>query len=838
MRCSKSHLRPALGALLLFTLTGAAGTWLVLHAEHLRAREEREAASQAAAGAAVSLEQEIAGSMAATYALAAIVRQHGRIDQFEDLAAQMLTLYGHASALQLAPGGVIRQVYPRAGNEQAIGHDLLADPDRRFQAAEAIRTRRLGVAGPFELRQGGVGLVGRLPIFVPDGPSRDGERFWGFATALVRLGDLVASSRLGQLATAGYEWELSRPGDGGGPWLRFAGSGADRPRDPVTWTVTVPNGEWRLALTPAGGWRAGRGLLLRELLVLLLATCVAGLAFAVLRQPAVLRREVEARTRDLAEANARLAADVRERERAELALSAETERLAVTLRSIGDAVIATDVAGRITLFNPVAEQLTGWSGGQAVGRDVHEVLEVVLEDGAPGPRTHPVDRVLSDGPAGAVDAALVARDGLERLIAARGAPIRDADGRVTGVVLVLRDRTDERRLEEHLRQSQRLESVGRLAGGVAHDFNNLLTVILACADAAKADLGEHGRLDPQLIDDIRDAGQRAAGLTRQLLTFARKQVIAPVPLDLNDVVGGSEKLLRRVLGEDVEIVTVLGASPSTVRCDPGQIEQVILNLAVNARDAMPGGGRLTLETGNTVVSGEWAAAHPGMRPGPHVRLRIRDSGSGMSPSVKERVFEPFFTTKPIGKGTGLGLATVYGIVKQGEGCIEVSSDLGQGSTFDIHLPLCEAGRSTAPGEPPPPVARGDETILLVEDDPQVRQVTARSLCAGGYRVVAASSGAEALDLAARHPGSFDLLVSDVIMPGLDGRAVANALRSHHPALQVLFVSGYSSDVLATRGVLDPDVELLSKPFTASTLLARVRAILDAPAARGRRQPAA
>jgi two-component system cell cycle sensor histidine kinase/response regulator CckA len=304
-------------------------------------------------------------------------------------------------------------------------------------------------------------------------------------------------------------------------------------------------------------------------------------------------------------------------------------------------------------------------------------------------------------------------------------------------------------------------------------------------------------------------------------------VIAPVPLDLNNLMRDSEKLLRRVMGEDVELAATLQPGLWPVRCDPGQIEQVILNLAVNARDAMPRGGKLTIETANVEFDESLTTSHPGMRPEACVRLSVRDSGPGLSAEVKAHLFEPFFTTKPVGQGTGLGLATVYGIVKQNEGHILVDSEPGQGTTFKLFFPRIAESPAAAAPPAPATVTRGAETILVVEDDPQVREVTVRSLRAGGYRVLVAADGRGALDVA-EHERGVHLLVTDVVMPGMSGREVADELCRRQPTLRVLYVSGYTHDAIAQRGVLDSGVEFLQKPFTASSLLERVRSVLDAP----------
>jgi PAS domain S-box-containing protein len=381
------------------------------------------------------------------------------------------------------------------------------------------------------------------------------------------------------------------------------------------------------------------------------------------------------------------------------------------------------------------------------------------------------------------------------------------------------------RLQVQFQQAQRLDGLGRLAGGVAHDFNNLLTVILGCAECLRERFGEDPDED---LEQILAAAGRARDLTRQLLAFARKQVIAPVSLDLGAVVRGTEPLLRRVLGEDVTVTVELAEPLWPVLCDPAQLERVLLNLALNARDAMPDGGALVITAGN--AEHDAAAEGEGRRPGQWVRLAVRDAGAGMTPEVQAHLFEPFFTTKARGKGTGLGLATVHGIVAQLGGYIDVESAPGQGTTIALSLP--RAAEQPAPPRPPAPMRPAQtacETILVVEDEPLVRNVTVRVLEGAGYQVLVAESGEDAVGVVERHAGRLDLVVSDVIMPGLSGPHMMEQLRRGRPGLRALYVSGYPQDAIAHRGV-DLEVEFLPKPFTAASLLERVRALVGAPAA--------
>jgi PAS domain S-box-containing protein len=519
------------------------------------------------------------------------------------------------------------------------------------------------------------------------------------------------------------------------------------------------------------------------------------------------------------------AVDVSDRKRAEEACRESEERFRIMADGSPFILWVTDSSG----------------GNLFVNRKYRETFDVTIEE-VEGrkwqPLIHPDDaptfvgdflRAVRERAPFRGETRVRRKDGEWRWVDTTGEPRFSAGGEFLGHVGVTVDVTEQRALEAQVRQSQKLESVGRLAGGIAHDFNNLLTVISSCVEALKEDVAAGLPAVPRDIEEIASAARRAGELTRQLLGFARKQAIAPVPLDLSAVVRDAGKLLARVLPEDVELVTAFRPGLWTVRCDPGQIEQVILNLAINARDAMPRGGRLTFETGNVDIDDRAVALHPFMRAGAYVRLRIGDTGVGMTPEVRAHVFEPFFTTKAPGKGTGLGLAMVYGIVKQSGGYVLVDSEPGRGTTFEIYFPRCADAKEAPSAESAIENSSGTETILVVEDDVQVRNVAVRGLMAGGYRVLAAADGHEALGVAAREQGPVHLLVTDVMMPGLNGRELANELHRRRERMRVLYVSGYPIDVISPSGVIASDVELLKKPFTTSMLLARVRAVLDAGA---------
>jgi PAS domain S-box-containing protein len=492
-----------------------------------------------------------------------------------------------------------------------------------------------------------------------------------------------------------------------------------------------------------------------------------------------------------------------------------------------------DGAGNILYSTQSQKPTLGYDQGELDGRNVFDLV-------------HPDDRGRAEALLLAVLApdAAVARDAIR--VRHKNGTWRDVeiaavnhldDPIVEAIVVTYHDVTDRKRaeaalreLEERHRQAQKMEAIGRLASGVAHDFNNLLTAILGSTDLLLEELpADHpGRLE---ANETRKAALRAADLTRQLLAFGRQQVLTPQVLDLNEVVTNVDKMLRRVIREDVELRIVQAPDIGAVRADPGQLEQVLLNLAVNARDAMPRGGRLTIETANAELDDTYAAEHAVVVPGRYVMFAVSDTGTGMDAETQARVFEPFFTTKEKGKGTGLGLATVYGIVKQSGGYIWVYSEPGQGTSMKVYLPRVEA--PIEPISPPPQPSgslRGSETILVVEDQDEVRKLTRRMLEARGYRVLVAASGADALRLsgAVQAGEQIDLLLTDVIMPGMSGREVALLLGPAHPHMRVLFVSGYTDESIVHEGILEPGIAFLQKPFTAEALARKVREVLDAP----------
>ena len=440
-----------------------------------------------------------------------------------------------------------------------------------------------------------------------------------------------------------------------------------------------------------------------------------------------------------------------------------------------------------------------------------------------------VKQTLESGEPYELELEVLRTDGTTRRILTRGAAIRDQNGRVIRLHGTAQDITEQKRLEAQFIQAQKMEAVGVLAGGVAHDFNNLLTVINGYSDFLLNDLASD---DPKRddLEQIKRAGQRAASLTSQLLAFSRKQVLQPRILELNDAILEASTILGRLIGEDIGLVVVPQPGLGLVKADPGQVQQIIMNLAVNARDAMPQGGKLTIEAANVDVDQNYVRRHPAGSVGRYVMLAISDNGMGMDAETQSHIFEPFFTTKGPHKGTGLGLSTVYGIVKQSDGFIWVYSELGKGTTFKIYLPRVEGEVSEFASYGMEELSlQGNETVLLAEDEPSMRTLAARILRAQGYTAIEASNGEEAVRIAQEFPGEIHLVLTDVVMPEMSGSTMVSRLEAARPGIKVLFVSGYPTSAIVHHGVLDPNVAFLPKPFTADALARKVRKVLDSVA---------
>jgi signal transduction histidine kinase/CheY-like chemotaxis protein len=680
--------RALLIAVGVFAAALVAGLLVVSQLHRLDVAKRRQAATELAQGSAFAMEQRFSFALAGASTLAAMVSDGADDRQLEGVAGRLLELAGGTLSLQLAPDCVIDHVWPMQGNEAAYGLDLLRTPAHAEFTRRVIAMRAPLLYGPFELVQGGAALALRIPIFVA-GEGR--ERFWGLASAIVRVGILLEESRITRLSEAGFDYAIARSEGDGLIGERVASSRADGglPPDPVTVAVRLPGQRWALSVQPRAGWGGGLATGALSLGALLIALLAAALAYRVVELPAMLRREVAARTRELELAHA-----------------------------------------------------------------------------------------------------------------------------------------EQRRAQDAQRQSQKLESIGLLAGGVAHDFNNLLVGILGYADVLAAEAAP-GSVTEEAARTIAQAAQRAAELTRQLLAIARMGRHRTEQVDVHALVKEVVGLFGRTLDKAIRLETRLEASAHEVRGDSGQLQQVILNLGVNARDAMAKGGTLML--GTDTVDLDATSAPPGLAPGRYVTLWVADTGVGIPHDHRDRIFEPFFTTKGEGKGSGLGLATAFGIVKGHGGTIQVYSEVGAGSRFVVYLPVAAEPGAAAPvpvTEAPP---RGAGVVLVVDDEELVRRTALRVLSSLGYTPAAVPGGQEALAWLAEQSTLPVAVLLDLSMPGMDGRACFLEMRARHPALRVVVSSGFSSSGRGDELLAEGAVAFVQKPYRTGELAKALAAAAANPA---------
>ena len=511
--------------------------------------------------------------------------------------------------------------------------------------------------------------------------------------------------------------------------------------------------------------------------------------------------------------------DITERKRTE----EEIQRLTLAVATVSEAVIIVGMDGRVSFVNRAAGLMTGYTAGELSGIEVFDLHAESSEH----PTAGDIFEATMTDVSWTGEVLFRKKTGEEFPVRLSTALMKDQDGRPTGMVGIAADISERVELENRLLQAQKLGAVGQLAGGVAHDFNNLLTIIMGFTNLTISELPAGDSLSR--LQEVQRAAGRAADLTRQLLAFSRRQIADPKILSLNDVVLNMDRLLRRLVSEDIEFVVVGAPNLAMVKADPGQMEQVLANLTVNARDAMSSGGKLTIETSNVALDEDFARSHPELTPGEYVTLSVRDTGTGMTQETMARAFEPFFTTKRVGQGTGLGLSICYGIVAHNDGHITIDSELGRGTIVRIYLPSVGAQASVAPSDCPGYLPPGHETVLLVEDEPMVRSVAAETLRGQGYTVLEAPNGLDALNLVMEHGDEpIDLLLTDMVMPLLGGTALVARLNKAHFGAKVLYTSGYSEESSVDSDVLKTGADFLQKPFTPATLAQKVRAVLDRP----------
>ena len=740
--------------------------------------------------------------------------------EFASFSAGLLGSGSSLRAVELVRGDHIALIHPMAGNELAMGINLRTDARDEVRAdfLRAISTDSVVLSGPLRLVQGDSGLIIRQRVHT---------RFAGQSDHVA----LVLDMRI-LLA----EVDFAKPPGGIGVQLyerrnRLVASTPDAvPDDPVSLTVELRDGNWELRGGPSAGWAATTAPRLLPLRVAIVAIVLLVTLLAALLddRDARLKREVEQRTASIMELVEERSETIRQQQKTEESLAANAERLRLALAAARMGTFELDVpTGRLR-----GSARLGVMHGLAVGASFSSLVEVLAVISEPDREMmlREYERARREPTTGAMEYRTVGQDGGVRWIGLTWLSRGDSSGVVQRIVGTLTDITERKNLEEQFLHAQKMQAVGVLAGGIAHDFNNLLTVILGAGQIARTEAEAlpgtaSVRAD---LDEVLAAGERAAVLTGQLLAFSRRQVIQPRLFDVCELVGGMTSMLKRLVGERVSIVTALPGTPMRVFADQGQLTQVLMNLAVNARDAMPTGGRLQIKVQSSELTEANAPSADGLAPGRYAVLSVTDTGSGIDPAIQHLVFDPFFTTKPVGHGTGLGLSTVYGIVVQLGGAVRLSSEPDVGTTIDVYLPLAERAAAPAPESDllsaTPPGGEG-RTLLVAEDEPGLQRLVARVLTNAGYRVLMAEDGAAALGLARAHDGDIALLISDVVMPKMGGLELASVLLQERPGMRALFMSGYPQDMGRDELATLSNAVFLAKPFTPRELLEAVQRAL-------------
>ncbi|QWV94464.1 response regulator [Geomonas oryzisoli] len=763
--------------------------------------------------AAHDIQEQLNRSISSTYALAAVIRQgNGKIDNFQELAREMLELYPGLSALQLVPGGVISEIYPLQGNEKAIGLNLLDQANANKEAMEALRHRSLTLAGPFELVQGGLALMGRLPVYVKGGEGQ--QRFWGFTAAMIRLETFFDTLQLHRTLSAEFNFRLSRIKPDTGTLDVFWKQGGKLTR-PVSQKIVIPNGEWTLSVEPVGGWYQWRTLLAEGGLVLILSSLAALTAYWLARQPVILRRMVEERTRELSQTNARLENEVVERRHAEEALHASELKLRSIFASLTEVILVLDAEGRYLEIAPTSTKKLYLPPNELLGRKIPDLFPKQIADFF----VSTIRKALAAGTTVAVDYSLDI-EGEEIWFTGNVTPM--PGGRVIWSAhdITQRKRAEEERLklEKQMLHAQKLESLGVLAGGIAHDFNNILTVIVGNTDLALMRLSP----DAPVVENLRRielAAARASDLAHQMLAYSGKGHFVTEELDLNRLVEEMGHMLSVSVSKKAQLVYNLCRPLPAVTADATQIRQVLMNLVINASEAIGDrSGIITISTGceqcaESRLDRAWLSDP--VRPGLYVYVEVSDTGCGMDRDTMAKIFEPFFTTKFTGRG--LGMAAVLGIVRGHQGAIRVQSEPGQGSTFRVFLPAGDApARLEHPESPPGETWRGSGTVLLIDDEDNIRALGTEMLGELGFQVVTAADGQEGVEIFRRR-NDIVLVLLDLTMPQMDGEQCLRELHLIDPQVRVIMSSGFSEHEISRKFPGTGISGFVQKPYKLSAL---------------------
>lgn len=829
----RSRRRILAATLSAFFVTALLGIAIVVTVESNRLHSRQKTVHDITTRIGDNIHDHLNRSLSATYALAAIIIQNdGRIENFESLAGEMLGLYGGISSLQLAPRGVISSIVPPAGNERAIGHNLLEDTKRNKEALLALNTRKLTLAGPFELIQGGRAVVGRLPVFVKAADGAD--RFWGFTVVLIRIPELINSANLQKIIDAGYHYEISRTDPDSGEREIFSRSSQVALRSPVKHPIEVPNGSWTLSVEPDDGWFSPLVISGECALVLLFSGLIALMVHTLYKQPFILQQMVDERTRQLSETNRQLLVEVRERERSEDALRTSQARLSESQKVARIGHYEYDIGSGLWTNSAELDAIFGIDAGYA--RDMRGWLQIVhpdqraemgdylkrhiLEHHLPFAREYRIKRIS---------------DQTERWVYGLGELELDRDGRLVKMFGTIQDITDRKRseeerykLEQQMQHAQKLESLGVLAGGIAHDFNNILMSILGHAELAMMRMSPASPARNNL-SSIEQAAHRAADLSRQMLAYSGKGRFVLENIDLGELVTEMMHMLEVSISKCVVLRLNLAAGLPPVQIDATQVRQVLMNLVINASEAIgEKSGVISISTGamqcdRSYLSSAWL--DEGYAEGLYVYVEVADTGCGMDRDTISKIFDPFFTTKFTGRG--LGMAAVLGIIRGHRGAIKIYSEPGRGTTFKILLPA-----SSASAQPLGPVRdeacywHGQGTILLVDDEETIRALGEEMLTMLGFSVLTADNGRRALQVFSERQNDISAVLLDLTMPHMDGEETFRELRRLKPDVRVVISSGYNEQEVCQRFLGKGLAGFIQKPFKISTLSCALKVALE------------
>ncbi len=800
------------------------GIAIVIIVENNRLQNRQKTVSDITIRIADNIHDHLSRSLSATYALASILHQrNGLIENFEQLAVKMLGLYGGISALQLAPQGIISASVPLAGNEKAIGHNLLDDSKRNKEALLALKTRSLTLAGPFELVQGGQAVVGRLPVFIP---ASDGtEHFWGFTAVLIRIPELVDSAKMQKIVESGYHFELSRINPDTGLRDVFARSSESALRAPAHHTIQVPNGTWTLSVEPVKGWFSPLVISAELLLVLLFGSLTALMVNTFYKQPLVLQQMVNERTKLLSETNQKLMSEMEEHSRTETALRKSEARLNESQKVAHLGHYELDIASGIWTNSSELDKIFGIDAGFT--RDIQGWQQIIHPDDREEMAAYLTRHILTDRlPFNKEYRICRISDQSVRWVHGLGDLGSDADNNLVNMFGTIQDITDRKladenrnKLEQQMQHAQKLESLGVLAGGIAHDFNNILMAILGHAELALMRLSPASPARENLAS-IEEAAQRAADLSRQMLAYSGKGHFLLERIELGELVTEMMHMLEVSISKKVMLRLDLATDLPPVKVDATQIRQVLMNLVINASEAIgDNNGVIAIRTGtiqcdNSYLSGFWL--NDELQEGLYVYIEVADTGCGMDSETIGKIFDPFFTTKFTGRG--LGMAAVMGIVRGHLGAIKIYSEPDRGTTFKLLLPAAEGGADKKERQSTENQHwQGTGLILLVDDEEPIRNLGKEMLNILGFEVLTASDGIEALETFKKHSQEIKLVILDMTMPHMGGEETFRELRRIKPNVQVVISSGYNEHDVSQRF---PDKGLagfIQKPYTLSAL---------------------